>query len=57
MLPSLEPAVLAVVAIGSKEHLWLDKDNPIVDNEDAAVVAHIAMHDGHANVTENIFAA
>lgn len=54
VLPRLEPAVLAIVSIGRKEHLGLDEDDAVVQDQDAAIVANVAMHHRHANVAENV---
>lgn len=54
MLPRLEPTILAVVAISSEEHLRFDEENAVVQHQQTTIVANVAMHHRHANVTENV---
>ena len=48
-----EVAVLAVVAIVGKEQLGADKEDTAVQDDDSAVEAVVAVHDGHANVADD----
>ena len=52
-IPLGEPAGLAVVAVVGHAHLGTDMQDLAVKDEDAAVVAHVLVDHGHADVAQD----
>ena len=53
--PWCEPATFSIVIASSKEHLWSNEHDPLIEAKDATIVERGSEMHWHTDINENVF--